>query len=160
MSVPDDIVAFVEAGEKHAVEVDGPNPVVDFLQTDMVLLQHAVRRRASRPAEHSFLTTDCVVVFTWRRAARRSCQPPLATPRRPNGRASGVQRRVPRSKRGVDETGSSTNRQQASRGRGALEHTGQGAPSKKRLELAAPRRQSRIPFMRNNPGRRSSSAVR
>lgn len=39
MSIPDDIVALVEAGEEHAVEVDGPDPVVDFLQADVVLLQ-------------------------------------------------------------------------------------------------------------------------
>lgn len=39
MSVPDDIVALVEAGEEHAVEVDGPDPIVDFLQADVVLFE-------------------------------------------------------------------------------------------------------------------------
>jgi len=39
VSVPDDIVALVEASEEHAVEVDGPDPVIDFLQADVVLFE-------------------------------------------------------------------------------------------------------------------------
>lgn len=38
-SIPDHVAAFVEAGEQHAVEVTGPDPVVDLLQANVVLLQ-------------------------------------------------------------------------------------------------------------------------
>ncbi len=39
MSAPDDVVPLVEASQEYAVEVDGPDPVVDFLQTDVVLFE-------------------------------------------------------------------------------------------------------------------------
>jgi len=39
LSVSDDVVPFVQAGEQDATEVDGPDPVVDLLESDVVLLQ-------------------------------------------------------------------------------------------------------------------------
>ena len=39
VSVPDDVVPFVKAGEQDAIEVDRPDPVVDLLQADVVLLE-------------------------------------------------------------------------------------------------------------------------
>ena len=36
---PDDVVAFVDASEQDVAEVNGPDPIVDFLETDWMLLQ-------------------------------------------------------------------------------------------------------------------------
>jgi len=36
---PDDVVAFVDAAEQHVAEMNRPDPVVDFLEADGMLLQ-------------------------------------------------------------------------------------------------------------------------
>jgi hypothetical protein len=43
----DDVVAFIDAGQEDAAEVDGPDPVLDFLEADDLLLER-VRDETSR----------------------------------------------------------------------------------------------------------------
>ena len=38
-SCADDVVAFIDAGEEDVAEVDGPDPIVDFLEADNLLLE-------------------------------------------------------------------------------------------------------------------------
>jgi hypothetical protein len=51
-SGPDDVVALIHAGQEDVAEVEGPDPVVDFLETEHVLLERV------RDKEHALLEPD------------------------------------------------------------------------------------------------------
>ena len=122
-------------------------------------LARSVRRRA--PAPHAFFRQ-----FFWYRECTGAERPtlarehlsaapphPTAAPRRAAPctriKAAAAQKQLPQSSRA----------QPVCRARRARA-SGQGAPSNKRLELAAPGGQRRIPFVTNQARRRSSSAIR
>jgi hypothetical protein len=102
------------------------------------------------PHEHSYLDSFDVV-FAWgRQAPRRAGEPPLAARRgAPDYQGAGC-----------PEAASQLNQAHSPWAARRARASGQGAPSNTRLELAAPGGQGRIPFVTDNPRRRSSSAGR
>ena len=48
LPAPADVVAFINAAEQHAAEVNGPYPIVDFLEADGMLLKRIGEKQEPR----------------------------------------------------------------------------------------------------------------